>query len=188
MTSHTLLFRVALVAIVLLVGYITIPGLITNKDASLTNEENDVTDSVSTTADVETKESDDDREVEDESEDQWDDKGDDSVGENPPDKVEVSTPIVVTNDAVVTPPPSIPQESLYTVSTVATHNSETSCWSIINGNVYDLTSFVGDHPGGERNILKICGKDGTSAFMGQHGGDSKPEKTLAGFLLGPLTE
>lgn len=88
-----------------------------------------------------------------------------------------------------TPPAVVPSkpESLYTKTTVATHNSEASCWSIINGGVYDLTSFVGDHPGGDRNILKICGKDGSSAFTSQHGGDSKPEKTLAKFFLAPLS-
>jgi cytochrome b involved in lipid metabolism len=76
--------------------------------------------------------------------------------------------------------------SLYTKATVATHNSESSCWTIINRNVYDLTSFVSKHPGGDRNILKICGIDGTSAFTGQHGGDSRPESTLEKYLLGPL--
>ena len=74
----------------------------------------------------------------------------------------------------------------YTAAEVAAHGDASSCWTIIAGNVYDLTSFVGEHPGGERNILKICGKDGTAAFEGQHGGQSRPEATLAGFLIGPL--
>ena len=81
-----------------------------------------------------------------------------------------------------------PAPSPYTAAAVATHNSETSCWSIIDDTVYDVTSFVSKHPGGDRNILKICGKDGTSAFMGQHGGDSKPESTLTKYYLGKLSE
>jgi cytochrome b involved in lipid metabolism len=54
--------------------------------------------------------------------------------------------------------------------------------------VYDLTSFIPQHPGGERNILKICGKDGTAAFMGQHGGEGGPESTLAKHYLGAFVE
>lgn len=74
----------------------------------------------------------------------------------------------------------------YTASEVATHNTSASCWSIINSKVYDLTSYISRHPGGSSNITRLCGKDGTSAFSGQHGGDSKPERTLAGLYLAPL--
>lgn len=86
-----------------------------------------------------------------------------------------------------TPMPSEPVAAPgYTASEVVQHSSESSCWSIINGNVYDLTSYVPRHPGGKRQILNICGRDGTSLFEGQHGGESKPEKILAGYLIGPL--
>ena len=100
----------------------------------------------------------------------------------PVDLVKTPTP-TPTPSPVPTPVPVV----LYTKATVATHSGESSCWSIINGNIYDLTSFVSNHPGGDRNILKICGKDGTAAFEGQHGGDSRPEATLKSFYLAPLT-
>lgn len=86
---------------------------------------------------------------------------------------------------VVTTPTPTPTQS-YTAAEVATHNTSSSCWSIINSKVYDLTSYISRHPGGSSNIMRICGEDGTSAFMGQHGGSSKPERTLAGFYLAPL--
>jgi len=70
---------------------------------------------------------------------------------------------------------------------VAKHADASSCWSAINGNVYDLTKWVNQHPGGPRVILGLCGKDGTSGFVGQHGGQSRPETVLKGFLLGPLS-
>lgn len=76
----------------------------------------------------------------------------------------------------------------YTLADVANHPNSNSCWTAISGNVYDLTSYIKRHPGGSANVLRICGKDGTSDFMGQHGGQSKPEKILAGFLIGPLTQ
>lgn len=72
----------------------------------------------------------------------------------------------------------------YTSADVSSHNSKTSCWSIINGSVYDLTSWVPQHPGGERAILSICGVDGSANFNGQHGGSSKIASILAGFKIG----
>lgn len=93
----------------------------------------------------------------------------------------VSTPKPTTSTPV-----EQPATSGYTGAQVALHNSESSCWSIIGGAVYDLTPYIKKHPGGARNILKICGKDGTSAFEGQHGGESKPEAILANYKLGNL--
>jgi cytochrome b involved in lipid metabolism len=36
------------------------------------------------------------------------------------------------------------------------HTEEASCWTTVNGIVYDLTAFINKHPGGDKNILKIC--------------------------------
>ena len=74
----------------------------------------------------------------------------------------------------------------YTTTEVATHNDQSSCWTTINGSVYDITSYIPRHPGGKSAILKICGKDGASLFERQHGGQSRPERTLEGFYIGPL--
>jgi cytochrome b involved in lipid metabolism len=64
------------------------------------------------------------------------------------------------------------------------HNSKSDCWSIVSGNVYNLTSYVSSHPGGQSVIANICGKDGSSAFTNQHNSQSKPNNVLSGFLLG----
>lgn len=74
----------------------------------------------------------------------------------------------------------------YTMASVATHNSKDSCWTVINGNVYDLTGWISKHPGGAGNILKICGIDGTAAFEGQHGGSNHAGSTLTEYFLAPL--
>ena len=42
---------------------------------------------------------------------------------------------------------------------VKKHNSASDCWSIIDGVVYDLSNWVGSHPGGSSRITAICGKD-----------------------------
>ncbi len=56
----------------------------------------------------------------------------------------------------------------YTLDMVASHTSETSCRTVINGIVYDVSAFINKHPGGDKNILKICGIDGTAAFTRKH--------------------
>jgi cytochrome b involved in lipid metabolism len=75
----------------------------------------------------------------------------------------------------------------YTMTEVKQHASASSCWSAIDGNVYDLTQWIGRHPGGRARILSLCGKDGTSAFHGEHGKESQPNKVLAGFEIGTLS-
>jgi cytochrome b involved in lipid metabolism len=74
-----------------------------------------------------------------------------------------------------------------TLARVKANNTASSCWSIINGNVYNLTSWISNHPGGKSAITSLCGIDGTSAFNSQHRNESKPESRLTGYLLGKLT-
>jgi len=74
----------------------------------------------------------------------------------------------------------------YTLADVAAHNSQASCWTTIGGSVYDLTTWISQHPGGEGAILSICGIDGTNAFMGQHGDNRRANQTLATFKIGTL--
>ena len=74
----------------------------------------------------------------------------------------------------------------YSLADVATHKDGTSCWTTINGGVYDVTSWINQHPGGQEAILSLCGKDGSSTFTDQHGGQMRPEQELAGFKIGVL--
>ena len=70
---------------------------------------------------------------------------------------------------------------------VQQHNSSDSCWTAINNEVYDVTSWISQHPGGPDRIEGLCGKDGTSNFEGQHSGDSNPQSRLASFKIGELS-
>ena len=91
--------------------------------------------------------------------------------------------------ASATPTPTstpMAEQSGYTMVKVRANNSEASCWSVIDGNVYDLTKWIASHPGGRGNILSLCGKNGTAEFAAKHRGDSNPQARLRGFLLGPL--
>jgi len=76
----------------------------------------------------------------------------------------------------------------FSLAQVAQHNSASSCWSAINGQIYDLTSWINQHPGGSQAILIICGKDGSSAFNDQHGGQRRPANELTGFAIGALAQ
>ena len=83
----------------------------------------------------------------------------------------------------------VPSGKSFTAAQVAEKNTKTSCWTIISGNVYDITSYVPNHPGGEAEILKICGKYGTVLFAKpmEHKEGSASD-ILAGFKIGTLAE
>jgi cytochrome b involved in lipid metabolism len=76
----------------------------------------------------------------------------------------------------------------YTMAQVKANNSRAKCWTVISENVYDLTAWMGDHPGGAGAIVSLCGTDGTQGFLAMHRNQSKPESRLAGYLLGPLAK
>lgn len=78
------------------------------------------------------------------------------------------------------------QLTRYTMTEVRAANKPEKCWTVIRGSVYNLTSWINKHPGGDKNILKLCGLDGTQAFEKKHGGQEKQENTLKGFEIGKL--
>ncbi|MEK7509371.1 MAG: cytochrome b5-like heme/steroid binding domain-containing protein [Patescibacteria group bacterium] len=80
------------------------------------------------------------------------------------------------------------QAGAITAAEVARHSTRASCWSSINGNVYDLTSWIPKHPGGEQAILQLCGTDGSAKFNKQHGGAAKQAAVLTGFKIGVLMQ
>jgi cytochrome b involved in lipid metabolism len=81
-----------------------------------------------------------------------------------------------------------PASTGYTMERVKANGTSSSCWAVISGNVYDLTKWIGSHPGGSGAITSLCGTDGTSEFLAMHRGQGKPEARLAGYLLGPLAK
>jgi cytochrome b involved in lipid metabolism len=92
------------------------------------------------------------------------------------------------------PAPSSGQTTGATVSLtaaeVAKHNTAADCWMIINGNVYDLTSYERIHPGGMAQIVQACGRDGSSLYATKGGGGGShsnyADSQLAGYLVGTL--
>ena len=91
------------------------------------------------------------------------------------------TPTETVSETIMTPALEV---STIAPTQVAIHSTRESCWSTINGNVYDLTSWIPKHPGGEKAILQLCGINGSDKFNEKHGGATKQAGILAGFKVG----
>ncbi|KAL5729009.1 Cytochrome B5-like protein [Ranunculus cassubicifolius] len=74
----------------------------------------------------------------------------------------------------------------YTRSEVTMHNKRTDCWIIIKEKVYDVTSYVEEHPGGDA-ILDHAGDDSTEGFFGpQHA--TRVFDMIEDFYIGDLIQ
>eukprot|EP00505_MAST-04D_sp_SCG-Rhode-Island_P001603 Stramenopile-MAST_4_protein_1603 len=56
----------------------------------------------------------------------------------------------------------------YTTAQVAKHDKEDDIWLIINKKVYNVTTFLADHPGGADWLIQFAGKNCTEEFDMQH--------------------
>ena len=56
----------------------------------------------------------------------------------------------------------------YTIKEVSLHNTEDDIWIIINENVYDITDFIHEHPGGGDILLSFAGEDVSEFFNELH--------------------
>jgi cytochrome b involved in lipid metabolism len=52
----------------------------------------------------------------------------------------------------------------YTIEEVNKHKSQGDLWVVYNGQVYDVSKFVDEHPGGEEVIADLGGQDITTEF------------------------
>ena len=104
----------------------------------------------------------------------------------------VATPTPTpTPTRVVTPTPTPTPTATttgYTMAQVRANNTARSCWTAIDGVVYDLTRWISNHPGGSSAILFLCGTDGTNAFSAQHQNQARPAVRLDSYRLGPLNK
>lgn len=99
---------------------------------------------------------------------------------------EQATPATPTTDRSTEAPTDLP--AALTRDQVQAHATPADCWSVVEGNVYDLTAWISEHPGGSGVIEGMCGRDATSDFLDMHGGQSRPQNELQAFLIGPLAQ
>lgn len=76
------------------------------------------------------------------------------------------------------------------VEKILQNNSRESCWVVIHNQVYDVTDFLDEHPGGAGIILRYAGKDATAEYAPIHP-DGTIEKSLdpskhLGAVQGPM--
>ncbi|KAL1306438.1 hypothetical protein AAFC00_005137 [Neodothiora populina] len=77
---------------------------------------------------------------------------------------------------------------VYTYEEVQQHRSAESCWVILYGNVYDVTTFVPEHPGGSRIILQLAGQDATEEYDPIHPPGTLEEALPASAKIGTIDE
>ncbi len=53
---------------------------------------------------------------------------------------------------------------VYTWSEVGKHNKDNDIWVVIGDNVYDLTDYTSEHPGGPIVLQNKAGRNATAAF------------------------
>ncbi|KAE8258900.1 hypothetical protein A4X13_0g1364 [Tilletia indica] len=73
-----------------------------------------------------------------------------------------------------------------TPSELKKHKSPDDVWSAFNNKVYNLTPYMRFHPGGEDELMRVAGRDGTRLFMLTHSWvnlDSIMDGTLVGILV-----
>ena len=54
---------------------------------------------------------------------------------------------------------------------LSSHNTTEDCWVAFEGTVYDITSYIPNHPSGERSIGPLCGtsEEFQEKFKSEHG-------------------
>ncbi|KAK2460306.1 hypothetical protein APHAL10511_007695 [Amanita phalloides] len=79
-------------------------------------------------------------------------------------------------DTILRIPPSVLKQ----------HNRRDDAWTTINGKVYNITPYLSYHPGGEKQLMRVAGRDGSRLFALTHAWvnvDFMLDACLVGFLI-----
>lgn len=107
----------------------------------------------------------------------------------PPPPTPTAIPPTPTPPTTTPPPP--PNILTLTLEQIASHNTLQDCWLIVSEYVYEVTSYIDDHPGSTDDILYYCGTDGTVGFQTKDKVNAKDHTAfaynlLADFLIGKV--
>ncbi|KAI4524138.1 cytochrome b5-like heme/steroid binding domain-containing protein [Schizophyllum commune] len=73
-----------------------------------------------------------------------------------------------------------------TPSMLKAHNKKDDAWTAIYGKVYNMTAYLPFHPGGEKELMRVAGRDGTKLFAVTHAwvnADFMLDQCMVGFLV-----
>ena len=79
----------------------------------------------------------------------------------------------------------------YNLNEVSQHNRENNCWMAIEGQVYNLTAYLPEHPSDPAIVLPWCGKEASNAWQTKTVGrphSSRAKHLLERYLIGKLDE
>ena len=82
-------------------------------------------------------------------------------------------------------------ERVFSMETVAEHDSRESCWKVIDGVVYDFTDYHPDHPTADGVFLRWCGREASKAWHGKgegRGHSPRAEGMLEDYRIGVLRD
>ena len=84
-----------------------------------------------------------------------------------------------------------PARKSYTLAEVAAHASPKDCWMAIHGKVYDVTTYLPDHPSRPEIVEPWCGKEASLAYDTKTRGrrhSQAADQLLQGYFIGGLKE
>lgn len=79
----------------------------------------------------------------------------------------------------------------YTLAEVTRHATQDDCWMVIEGQVYDFTKYVPQHPSDPAVFLPWCGKEATEAYRTKTKGrphSPYADQLLPAYRIGVLSE
>jgi flavocytochrome c len=65
-------------------------------------------------------------------------------------------------------PENSPRDRTVSITELQRHNTTDDCWVAFHGDVFDMTEFAKQHPGGSHLIQDLAGSDGTDRFQSIH--------------------
>ncbi|KAF9509040.1 hypothetical protein BS47DRAFT_1302017, partial [Hydnum rufescens UP504] len=78
-----------------------------------------------------------------------------------------------------------------TPSELKEHNAPDDAWACFNGKVYNITPYLPFHPGGQKELMRAAGRDGSKLFALTHSWvnlDYMLDNCLIGFITKDTTE
>lgn len=100
--------------------------------------------------------------------------------------LENTTGVVTTSPTKKPTTPVVENLNVLDLAHVAKHNTANDCYLIVKSSVYNVTNFIGEHPGGRRKIVDMCGQEATAVFSAIH--SNFAWNLLKDFYVGPLVK